>query len=195
MRSVSRKGNGLSSAPTEISVELYDDLQDVIVKVDRGTPVYGTVRERGQDTPVEGALVTLKGDNIVFTCSPSDSAGLFDCGAVPRGSYTAIVSHKEYAGNLLGATVSVGAEQAYLELEVERGYTIAGRVSPATKGIPIRIRMGIESIKIGDMGYSMMNAFRSAQTDAEGKFTIGPLSLGEVTLVAEHLEFGRARPR
>lgn len=181
----------LSSSPTEISVELYEDVQDVVVSVDVGTPVYGTVRERGQDLPIAGALVTLQGDALVITCAPSEADGLFDCGAVPRGRYTAIVSHRQYAGNLLGANLSVGAEPSYLELELERGYTISGRVSPVAKGVPIRVRMPVDTISGGDIGFTMMNAFSSAQTDASGHFTIGPLSLGRVTLVAEHTQHGR----
>jgi hypothetical protein len=186
-----KSDTALSSSPTEISVELYEDVQDVVVSVDIGTPVYGTVRERGQDVPIADALVTLQGESLVLTCDPSAADGLFDCGAVPRGRYTAIVSHKQYAGNLLGANVTVGAEPSYLELELERGYTISGHVSPVAKGVPIRVRMPVDTISGADIGFTMMNAFSSAQTDASGNFTIGPLSLGRVTLVAEHAEHGR----
>ncbi|MCA9682281.1 MAG: carboxypeptidase regulatory-like domain-containing protein [Myxococcales bacterium] len=185
-----RSGESVSSAPTEVAIALYDQLEDVVVTVDSGTPVYGTVRVRGQDTPVAAALVTLEGSGVSTTCSPSDDTGLFDCGVVPRGSYNAIVSHDRYAGNLLGGSVSVGAEQTYLELEVEPGYTVSGRVSPAAEGVEVRVRMGAESLTMNDMGYSMMNAFRMAQTDRDGRFSIGPLALGELTLIAEHQRFG-----
>lgn len=186
-----KSGEAVSSAPTEVSINIYEDVQDVVVTVDAGTAVYGVVRERGTEVPIADALVVLKGDALAMTCSASDSEGLFDCGAVPRGSYNAIVSHKQYAGSLLGATVSVGAEQRFIELELEQGYTVEGRVSPAVAGVPIRVRMAVESIDMSSMGYTMMNAFSTAKTDADGRFRIGPLALGEVALIAEHLEHGR----
>ncbi|NVB39114.1 hypothetical protein G6O69_14820 [Pseudenhygromyxa sp. WMMC2535] len=187
-----RSGEAVSSAPAEVAIELYDQVEDVVVSLDRGTPVYGAVHLRGEDTPISDALVTLKGDSATMTCTPSDDSGVFDCGAVPQGTYNAIVAHEQYAGNLLGASVSVSAEQRYIELEVEPGYTLSGRVSPASEGVAVRVRMDADTLSMGGMGYSMMNAFRSASTDREGRFSIGPLALGSVTLIAEHQAFGRA---
>ncbi|MFV8750027.1 carboxypeptidase regulatory-like domain-containing protein [Nannocystaceae bacterium ST9] len=181
-----------TEAPVEISVELYEQLEGVELTLVSGTPVYGKVRERGGDVPVAGALVTLKGDTSILVCDESDAQGQFDCGSVPKGRYHTIVAHKEYAGNLLGGVINVAEQDEFLDLEVERGYMIAGRVSPPIQGIEIRARMDLAKLEFGTMGFAMMNAFRTTQTNAEGKFSMGPLSLGEVVLVAEHVAHGRA---
>jgi hypothetical protein len=186
--------DAISSTPTEIAIELFADVRDVVVLVEHAPRVSGVVHERNTEQPVPGALVLLQSEPQSFGCAPSDAEGIFDCGAVPPGTYTAIVTHEQYAGNLLGASVQVQADPRYLELEVERGHTIAGRVSPPVAGIPIRARMDIGP-DLSDVGYSMMNAFRAAKTDASGRFSIGPLSLGTVTLVAEHAEHGRGEAR
>jgi hypothetical protein len=167
-------------------------VRDVVVEVEAAARVHGVVHERNTKQPVAGALVLLQSEMQSLSCSPSDAEGTFDCEAVAPGNYTAIVAHEEYAGNLLGAIVQVDAEPRYLELEVERGHTISGRVSPPVAGVPIRARM---DVNLTDMGFAMMNAFRTAKTDVRGEFRVGPLSLGEVTLVAEHTEHGRGEAR
>lgn len=187
-----RTDGAITSTPTEVSIELFDDVRDVVVVVEDAPRVHGVVRERETKQPVAGALVLLQSELQSLSCSPSSAEGVFDCDAVAPGNYTASVAHEEYAGNLLGAIVQVDADHRYLELEVERGHTISGRVSPPVAGVPIRVRM---DVTLDDMGYAMMNAFRTAKTDASGGFRIGPLSLGEVMLVAEHTEHGRGEAR
>jgi hypothetical protein len=187
-----RTDDAITSTPTEVSIELFDDVRDVVVVVEDAPRVHGIVRERDTKQPVAGALVLLQSEMQSLSCSPSDAEGTFDCAAVAPGNYTASVAHEEYAGNLLGAIVRIDADPRYLELEVERGHTISGRVSPPVAGVPIRVRMDLD---LTDMGFAMMNAFRTARTDASGEFRIGPLSLGEVTLVAEHIEHGRGEAR
>jgi hypothetical protein len=187
-----RTEDAITSTPTEVSIELFDDVRGVVVVVEDAPRVHGVVRERETKQPVAGALVLLQSEMQSLSCSPSDAEGTFDCAAVAPGNYTASVAHEEYAGNLLGAIVQVDLHPRYLELEVERGHTISGRVSPPVAGVPIRVRM---ELSLTDMGFAMMNAFRTAKTDARGEFRIGPLSLGEVTLVAEHVEHGRGEAR
>lgn len=187
-----RTAEAITSTPTEVSIDLFEDVRDVVVVVEDAPRVHGIVRERETKQAVVGAMVLLQSELQSLSCSPSDAEGMFDCAAVAPGSYTASVAHEQYAGNLLGAIVQIDAEPRYLELEVERGHTIAGRVSPPVAGVPVRVRM---DVNLTDIGFAMMNAFRSAKTDASGAFRIGPLSLGEVTLIAEHTEHGRGEAR
>ena len=182
----------ISTAPVEVAVDLFEDIRGVIVPVESAARVSGAVLERGSEEPVAGAVVMLHGDSRTIACSVSDAEGQFECGGVPPGAYNAIVDHDDYAGSLLAAAVQVGHEPKTLTLEVQRGYTIAGRVTPAAPGIAVRVRMSPDAIGLLDAGYMLMNAFRTAETNAAGEFEIGPLTLGQVTLVAEHLDHGRA---
>lgn len=184
-------------SPTIVTLDSYTDPQDILVQVVPAHRVDGYVRDADDAHAIRGASILLQGDpGGHYPCSLTDPTGYFDCNGLPDGDYTAVASAAGYPGNLQAGRIAVRGGDARVDVSLQPGFMVRGQVVPPVAGATIRTRMSaLEVAASGATGTSLMNTFRTARTDSEGQFTIGPLSLGTVTLIAESFQSGRGTVR
>ena len=183
---------GATQTPIEVDVALRDERSGVELLVDAGYEIGGRVHRAGAEEPVADANVLLQARGRAHTCSPSDDDGRFSCAGVLPGDYTAIVDKPGWVGDLQAARIHVDADRRDLDIALSPGVQLEGRVQPPTEGVEVHVRMDLADLASGpSIGAALMGAFKTATTDAEGRFSIGPLALGRATLVAEHAAAGR----
>jgi len=183
--------------PTLVTLDSWAGPQDILVQVVRAHRVDGYVRDADDAHPIQGASILLQGNpGGHYPCSLTDPNGYFECNGLPDGDYTAIASAAGYPGDLQASRIAVRGGDARVNVSLQPGFMVRGHVVPPVASATIRTRMSaLEVAASGTTGTTLMNTFRTARTDSEGQFTIGPLSLGTVTLIAESFQSGRGTAR
>lgn len=155
----------------------------------------GRIRGRVVDTgrqPVAGARILVESPTGgTGAREPSDGAGEFAAEGVAPGPVTLHVQAPGYlAARLTGLEVPAGGELAGVELVLERGATIEGRVTDS-RGRPVE-GTTVQAAD-GSGGERLSGDFAFGTSDGDGVFQLAGVPVGLATLEAHHTRFGRAR--
>ncbi|MBV1858156.1 MAG: carboxypeptidase-like regulatory domain-containing protein, partial [Nannocystaceae bacterium] len=156
---------------------------------------YGVVVLRSDDSvPVEGATVLARSGGGIWVSKPTDPSGGFVLPSLAPGEYQVSVEAPAHVPNHLAATLRVAdGDVEGLVLEVDAGTSISGQVVEGGPDTSVRVEVDLEGLPPA-LGMPLIgNAFVSTRCDAEGRFQLGPVTAGELTLVAEDPTRGTGR--
>jgi RNA polymerase sigma factor (sigma-70 family) len=154
--------------------------QNVVLTVDEGLPLAGTVRDP-DDKPVPAytLLVTQRQGvvrDVVFTRSVIDARGRFDV-RVPKGDYEVIVSATGWASS---DPVAASAGDTDVRIEVSNGATLEGLVIDADTGVPLSYARVMREGTGG--GASAQPANAGTVTRIDGTFELTGIPPGPFTV-------------
>lgn len=167
----------------------------VELRLEAAPAAYGVVVLRSDPSvAVEGATVLAQSGAAAWVSEPTDTSGGFVLPALAPGEYQLSVDAPGYIPNNLAATLRVAdGDVEGLVLEVEAGTTVFGQVVEGGSDTSVRVEVDLEGLPPAQGMPRIGNAFVSTRCDAEGRFELGPVTTGELTLVAEDPTRGTGR--
>lgn len=140
-----------------------------------------------QGEPLEGSAVFAVREGRTEGTSGTSSAGAFELSDLPAGDYRVFVRYRspnqrDQAGTLL-TSVGVGERRAGLTLRLAPAAELRGRVTGPSGQALGAVRLEVRGLD--------SPVTREAQSDAQGRFKIGPLYTGsyEVWVAAAALDY------
>lgn len=153
-----------------------------------GSGVYGRLLdEKGE--PVEGALVSAEGGDRSFPRSAqrSDAEGRFAVLGLEPGEYRLFVRHDDFAPAAHEVEVTKDSDTE-LELVLTPGVTLTGRLLNENDD-PVAGKVSLRSLD-GFGVSALIRARMTAESDAEGFFSLASVPTGDHTLLAEARGYG-----
>jgi uncharacterized GH25 family protein len=167
--------------------------RDVVIEIPPGGRVTGRVVEKGSKKAIptfQAGITTSRGGGGMVMMAPprlrdfNSEDGAFTLENVPAGSTVVVASAPGYAASRMNVTVEEGKTTGNVELELDPGVRLVGKVTSST-GTPLSdVRVGIEPSVGGT--FSTRGMDRGATTDANGEYVLDGLEAGEETLVFSH---------
>jgi Carboxypeptidase regulatory-like domain len=158
------------SEPLPAEVPQGGSLRDLVLVVERGATVEGTVSDRGGE-PVPGALVQLG-----RVGARSDAAGRFRVEGVKPGAQLAEVDHRDF--NRLTRRLEVAPEGTTADFVLTGGWPVAGRAVDE-QGLPVA---GAQ-LDLQQLDRLESRAYRAGSGE-DGRFRFGRVAEGRYTLSA-----------
>ena len=162
----SHRGHAPERVPATVRSRLSTDLRDVVLEA--GFAIRGRVRDR-EGTGLPGVLVRAeppRGGQGATSDAESEADGAFLLSGLPAGAYAVVAEAAGYAR----ARASARAGAAPVEIVMDAGGTIVGRVVDAD-GRPVEgARVHGESAEAGSMGDHFV--WGSTGEEGDGRFTI-----------------------
>lgn len=187
-----RASRAASESPTAVPLAMAEHAADVEVLVSRAADVRGRVVSK-QD-PAQG-IADASVSVGIGARARTDAEGSFVLEGVPEGHATLFASAEGWLPSFPGTALEVTADApAEITLELERAPVIRGRVEPPTVA-EVSIELRPQTVRMGTgLGPGAMMAgsgATKAESDAEGRFELGPAYPGPTTVVARAAD-GRA---
>lgn len=187
-----RATKAASAAPTVVPLAMAEHVAGVEVLVAEAIDVRGRVVSK-QD-PAQGiadAEVSLGPGDRSSTRTRTDAEGRFVLQGVLEGRAILGASADGWLPSFPGVSVDVGDATPEITLELERAPAIRGRVEPAAVA-EVSIELRAETMRMGMPGPALLRSGGTkTETDAEGRFELGPAQPGPTTVVARASD-GRA---
>ncbi|HYH45477.1 MAG TPA: carboxypeptidase-like regulatory domain-containing protein, partial [Thermoanaerobaculia bacterium] len=161
------------SEPLPAEVPQGGSLRDLVLVLERGATVEGTVSDRGGE-PVAGALVQFGRTGGVG--ATSDAAGRFRVDGVTPGAQLAEVDHRDF--NRLTHRVEVAPEGTTADFVLTGGWPVAGRAVDE-QGLPVA---GAQ-LDLQQLDRLESRAYR-ASSGEDGRFRFARVAEGRYTLSA-----------
>ncbi|HEX7702799.1 MAG TPA: carboxypeptidase regulatory-like domain-containing protein, partial [Kofleriaceae bacterium] len=184
-------GRGYASvAPTTVELGIGEQLENVRVLVDKAYTISGTVVTKGTKVGVAGihlgAFALAQGAQVI-AADPSDDQGRFAIDGVRPGNYMLFAFGENEVPNVGKQVNVVDKDVNDVQLELEAGVTLSGRVEPP-QGATMTVEMA------GPIG--LTNLFEAVKTmmvhgDADpktGEFTLHNVPAGAYKLIAKAKE-------
>jgi RNA polymerase sigma factor (sigma-70 family) len=166
-----------------------------------GKEVVGVVKEKGTGKPIAGAQVSLGGERISATNpARTDEQGRFRIeGVRKRPLYAIHVTSRDHYHAMSRLKDTSGRDPIKVELEMERGLYVEGRLLDGGTGKPIagtiRYNIRVDNPALKTLALSPTDGRGTATVGADGKFRLlvvpGP---GYLTVLADEDRFARMVP-
>ncbi|MEM7153761.1 MAG: sigma-70 family RNA polymerase sigma factor [Myxococcota bacterium] len=175
-----------TSSPTLVLAALAEEITGVEVLVGPAFDASGFVVESGEDQRGIGGLeiMAMDFDRRLKLFAVSEPDGYFEFRGLPPGSFMLAVSGPGVVPSPMGSSIEIedhGVDD--LLVEMERGRTIRGRVTPPIAGrVQVRQRQSQGGFEIMMNGAKLTNA--RTEFDDSGSFVIEGVPTGEWKLVA-----------
>ena len=182
-----------SSEPTTLSLNIAEHREKVEVRVGEARSVRGIIHVKGDPSqPIVGADIEVMG-RAEGSSATSDEEGRFVLHGLSDGPTTISARARGFLPAFPGTRVNVSKDAPEIELELDPGLAITGRVEPPEAA---RIRVSVDPSKMafggpGSGRMMMLSAGSSTQATPDGDFELAPVMPGPITLVAE-TDDGRA---
>jgi hypothetical protein len=156
----------------------------------RTQPVEGTIRDAATGRAIVRPEITLAGPAGTQTAKLT-APGRFRFAAVPAGTWTLVATATGYAPfEMPGIQVAPGVDVPALEVALDRGATLKGRVHAVVGALPEGGTIGFRSIaNVGTSGISS-----TAALARDGSFEVSGLPPGEFTASVYFGNPGQAPP-
>ena len=156
-----------------------------------GSGIYGRLLDE-KGNPVEGALVSAESEDRMrmrgpSTAQQSDADGRFAFLGLEPGRYRLFARHEDFAPAVDDLDLSK-ENDAEVELVVTAGVTLTGRLVDENEE-PVAGKVSLSALDGGSVG-ALLHSLFTAETDAEGVFSLASVPPGEHTLVAEARGYG-----
>ncbi|MHB8877440.1 MAG: carboxypeptidase regulatory-like domain-containing protein, partial [Myxococcaceae bacterium] len=176
-----RRGNQTGSLPNPVTVTAGGSARGITIRLGEGCGIEGTVVAKASGAPVAGAAVDVSPHKKTGDSgrAVSDVAGAYEVTGLPPGSYDVVVTAAGYARlERRGVTVSAG-QRFPLKLELGGTGAIEGTVKDEQGG-PV----AFASVRAGNRWGGQPGQSPEARTDEQGRFRLGELEAGRVTVQA-----------
>ena len=170
--------------------------RDVIVELSAGGRVTGRVIDKSSGKPITqfqaGLSTSRSSGSMSFSAPPqlqqfTSDDGSFTLEHVPPGATVLIATAPGYASTRLNVTVEEGKTLSDVELPLDQGVRLTGRVT-GPNGSPLAdVRVHIAPSPSGV--FSTRGSEASATTDANGEYTLEALLAGEETISFTHAKY------
>lgn len=174
--------------PTEVALDVADQVTGVEVIVDRSFKITGfVVRQTDKEAPIEGVLLgafAMQPPSLSVAATPSASDGYFEILGLQPGGYMVGAIGEDVLPNLTGTGATIVDEDVTdLLVVMDAGVRIRGRVDPPVAATVV-IELDSEGMTMSNMMGSIGSGFARARTDEEGNFDLGPIAEGTFKVVA-----------
>lgn len=176
-------------APTSVEVGIGEQVDGVRVLVDRAYTISGTTVKKGTKTGVAGVHLgafSMQGGQAV-AMDPSDDQGRWEIFGVKPGSFMIFAFGEASVPNIGKQVQVVDKDVAGVEIEIEAGVTLTGRVSPpqeATVSVELAGEVGLTNL-FEAVKTLMVHGTSDPQT---GAFELHNVPAGALKLVARAKE-------
>ena len=174
-----------SVAPTTVEVGIGEQVDNVRVVLDRAYTISGTTVKKGTTEAVPGVhlgVFSMQGGQVVGM-DPSDDKGRWEIFGVKPGSFMVFAFGESSVPNIGKQVTVVDKDVSGVQIDIETGVTISGRVQPPqAASISLELAGSVGLANIFDAVKTMMvRADADAQT---GAFTLHNAPAGAYKLVA-----------
>lgn len=167
--------------------------RDVLIEIRPGGRVSGRVVEKDSGKPIttfDAGITTSRGGPGMMMMGPPQlrsftaDDGSFTLDSVPPGAMVVMASSPGYASARLNINVEEGKEITGLELQLDTGIKLIGRVT-SSNGSPLSdVQVRVVPSPTGSFATSGME--RMAATDGNGEYSIEGLEAGEESIGFTH---------
>lgn len=174
--------------------------RDVVIDLKAGGRITGRVVEKGSSKPIttfQAGITTSRGGGGMVMMGPpqlrsfTSDDGTFTLDSIPTGATVLMASAPGYASARLNVTVEEGKEHSGVELQLDAGVKLTGRVT-GSNGSPLSdVQVRVLPSPTGGFATSGMD--RTSTTDANGEYSIDGLEAGEESLNFSHPKHANVR--
>ncbi len=183
-------GKGYASAqPTTVELGIGETIDNVRIVVDKAYSISGTVVKKGTKEGVAnigvGVFQMTTGRGQEHTgAAPSDDKGRWEIDGIRPGSFTLFAFGEEAVPNIGKGVTVVDKDVTGVELEIEAGVTLAGKVTPP-QAAAITVELAGE-VGIANM-FDAIKTFmvRGDSDPTTGAFTLHNVPTGAFKLIAK----------
>jgi large repetitive protein len=174
--------------------------RDVLIEIAPGGRVSGRVVEKGSGKPIPsfqaGITTSRQGAGMMMMAPPqlrsfTSEDGSFTLESVPPGATVLVASAPGYASSRLNLTIEAGKEVTGLELQLDAGVKLIGRVT-GSNGSPLS-DVEVRVLPSATGGFAMTGSDRSSTTDANGEYVLDALEAGEENISFQHPKHAAVR--
>lgn len=174
--SVRARASGLgTAAPTIVHLGVAEQVEEVVLVVDRAFSIHGRVVERDQrEAGVRGvnvAATAMATGQYAGALEVSAEDGSFEIVAVEPGTYTLVAFAEGYMPDLGGSVSVVDRDVTGVVIELATGATLSGRVQPGTVAT-IGLELDSNATVLGNLLDSIKAGMARAESDETGAFTL-----------------------
>lgn len=175
-----------TSSPTIVSLGIGEQVEGVRVLVDRAYSISGTVVRKGGSTPVPG--ITLGAFSIAakafgLALEPSAEDGSFEIVGLKPASYMLFAVGEGSVPDIGKNVEIIDKDVEGVQVELEVGATLAGRVEPPTAGVTVTVSLQGEMSMARMFDMAKLVLVRG-ETDEAGTFTLKQVPAGLLKLHA-----------
>lgn len=176
--------------------------RDVVIEIRPGGRVSGRVVEKGSGKPIttfDAGITTSRGSagaGMIMMGPPqlksfTSDDGSFTLDAVPAGAMVVMASSPGYASSRLNINVEEGKEVTGVELQLETGVKLTGRVTGPNGSALSDVNVRVLPSPTG--GFATSGMERTSMTDANGDYAIEGLEAGEESVSFSHAKHSAAQ--
>jgi large repetitive protein len=199
--------SGLAAGPVMVMLRKEDEFiserrsltapgRDVLVQLPGGGRITGRVVDKATNKPLtqfQAGISMSRGGGGFITMAPpqlrdfNSDDGSFTLENVPAGALTVVANAPGYASANLNVTVEEGKTLSDVELQLDAGVRLTGRVT-GPNGSPLsEVRVSIQPSTGG--AFAMRGVEPSSTTDANGEYTLEALQAGEEQVTFAHPKY------
>ena len=174
--------------------------RDVVIDLKAGGRITGRVVEKGSGKPITtfqaGLTTSGSGGGMVRMGPPqlrsfTSDDGSFTLDLVPAGATVLTASSPGYASARLNVTVEEGKELTGVEIQLDTGVKLAGRVTGPSGSALSDVQVRVVPSPTG--GFATSGTERTSTTDANGEYSIDGLEAGEESINFTHPKHASVR--
>ena len=172
--------------PTQVPVGIAERVTGIELRLADAGDLEGRVVAASDGAGIEGARVELMSPMGDGGGAQTDANGQFMIRGVLPGKYRVLASAEGFSGGPDAMpSVEVNGAQSSVQIELERGLSIRGRVEPAGAA-EVAIELRPESMRMGGGGgmFVLSGATATQAATDTGGFELGPVQPGLYTLEA-----------
>jgi hypothetical protein len=172
-----------SAEPLVLPVAIAEHVDGVELSLVSAFDVGGrVVSAKEPDKGVAGASVQIGSRGDLERGAIADAEGRFVVEGVLPGHYTMTANASGYGVMFPGVEVDVDADRDDVELSLDPGLRVSGRVDPPELA-QVSLELDPENVQMGQ-GMFILAGGASEQTGEDGTFELGPVQPGRVKVVA-----------
>jgi hypothetical protein len=170
--------------------------RDVVIQLPGGGRITGRVVDKATNKPLTqfqaGISMSRGGGGFVTMAPPqlrdfTSDDGSFTLENVPAGAMTVVANAPGYASGNMNVTVEEGKTLSDVELALDAGVRLTGRVT-SPNGSPLSdVRVSVEPSTGG--AFAMRGVEPASTTDANGEYTLESLQAGEEKVSFSHPKY------
>jgi hypothetical protein len=174
--------------------------RDVVIDLKAGGRITGRVVEKGSSKPITtfqaGITTSRAGGGMVMMGPPqlrsfTSEDGSFTLDSVPTGATVLTASSPGYASARLNVTVEEGKELTGVELQLDTGVKLTGRVTGANGSALSDVQVRVLPSPTG--GFAASGTERASTTDSNGDYSIDGLEAGDESVSFSHAKYSNVQ--